>query len=502
MLSCAVCGIEFCYAAETALVSPTLLKIGVHVIYMSLVWCISPMLGFLLVPLMGSLSDRCRSRLGRRRPFILLLSVGIAVGLVAVPYGKTIGVMLGDVYGVYVAPSLGGATDATDSPIGGATTATPSGNATVDDVTIAYPATTVGNNHGWGILFTIIGVVMLDFSCDACQSPCRAYLVDVCVPEDHGVGLSTFTVMAGLGGSLGYVLGGVDWENTPLAGSVGGSHSNVVFLLVWGIYVVCAGLTLCSVREVPLDKLALAETVQRKSRKPRRGGGRKYRKFTNEDSSDDEGGPVNYGTHAQPHIELVIVPPDTDCKTDGDTQDTALPSYQDTRPSQNGNATCAPEVAPHDNIQPPIVLDPLPAEVALKTYLVSIVRMPRSMVVLCLTNLFSWMSLVSYSLYFTDFVGQTVYGGDPFSPLGSPGHVRYERGVRMGSFAMAFYSISCSIYSLNIEKLVKRFGEASPTVCHGRCCPPACMPTCPHARMPACPHARLPACTVIAVPLS
>ena len=35
-LGAAVCGIEFCYAAETAFVSPALLKIGVPVAFMSL----------------------------------------------------------------------------------------------------------------------------------------------------------------------------------------------------------------------------------------------------------------------------------------------------------------------------------------------------------------------------------------------------------------------------------------------------------------------------------
>ena len=29
--------------------------------------------------------------------------------------------------------------------------------------------------------------------------------------EDHAVGLSTFTVMAGLGGSLGYAMGAINW---------------------------------------------------------------------------------------------------------------------------------------------------------------------------------------------------------------------------------------------------------------------------------------------------
>ena len=79
--------------------------------------------------------------------------------------------------------------------------------------------------------------------------------------------------------------------------------------------------------------------------------------------------------------------------------------------------------------------------------------------VLCLTNLFCWMSLVCYSLYFTDFVGQVVYHGDPSAPEGTPAHERYEAGVRMGSLGMSLYSLSCSCYSLSIEKLVKTFGK-------------------------------------------
>lgn len=37
----------------------------------------------------------------------------------------------------------------------------------------------------------------------------------------------------------------------------------------------------------------------------------------------------------------------------------------------------------------------------------------QSLRILCITNLFCWMSLVCYSLYFTDFVGEAVFGGDP-----------------------------------------------------------------------------------------
>ena len=79
-MSAAVMGIEFAYAAETAFVSPTLLGIGIAHKKMTMIWCLSPMVGFFLTPLLGSFSDRCKSRLGRRRPFIILLSIGIILG--------------------------------------------------------------------------------------------------------------------------------------------------------------------------------------------------------------------------------------------------------------------------------------------------------------------------------------------------------------------------------------------------------------------------------------
>lgn len=60
--------------------------------------------------------------------------------------------------------------------------------------------------------------------------------------------------------------------------------------------------------------------------------------------------------------------------------------------------------------KPSILPDP---NASFKVYLQSIIYMPHSMRMLCLTNLFCWMAHVCYSLYFTDFVGEAVFGGDP-----------------------------------------------------------------------------------------
>ena len=50
--------------------------------------------------------------------------------------------------------------------------------------TVSYPTPPpdLHTYHPWGIFFTIIGTVLLDFDADACQSPSRAYLLDVTLP--------------------------------------------------------------------------------------------------------------------------------------------------------------------------------------------------------------------------------------------------------------------------------------------------------------------------------
>ena len=51
--------------------------------------------------------------------------------------------------------------------------------------------------------------------------------------------------------------------------------------------------------------------------------------------------------------------------------------------------------------------------ITLTQYLKSIFVMPASMRILALTNLFCWMGHVTYCLYFTDFVGEAVFNGNP-----------------------------------------------------------------------------------------
>ncbi|XP_068081751.1 membrane-associated transporter protein [Anabrus simplex] len=413
-VSAAVMGIEFSYAAETAFVSPQLLKIGVEHRLMTMVWGLSPLVGFFVTPVLGSLSDRCRLRAGRRRPFIALLGIGVLLGLLLVPNGEDLGYAMGD-----------------ERPYDNSTTS---------------PAPPHSSSHPWGVFFTIVGTVLLDFDADACQSPARAYLLDVTIPEDHARGLSTFTVMAGLGGFLGYALGGINWDVTALGMLLGG-HVRAVFTVITVIFVICVSLTITSFREIPLDELERDQVATAQGER------------TKIVAEHDKGYGALDGeaavTPVQQQIELVEsrgMPVSVQrCAENGyinygcDTSNQQSPVAETTfiKPDQ------VPSVVPADTGHPTATLS---------QYLLSIMYMPKSMRILCLTNLFCWMAHVCYSLYFTDFVGEAVFGGNPKADSDSRTKELYEEGVRFGCWGMAMYSLSCACYSVIIERLIKKFG--------------------------------------------
>ncbi|CAF0738784.1 unnamed protein product [Didymodactylos carnosus] len=339
-LSAVVCGIEFCYAAETAFVSPILLTIGMPVMFMTFSWCLSPLIGFFLVPALGSLSDKCKTSIGRRRPFILLYSIGILTGLLLVSNG----------------------------------------------------------------------VLLLDLDCDACQSPSRAYLLDVTSPEQHSFGLTMFTMMAGLGGSLGYFMGGIPWEKTFLTTFLG-DHVHVLFTIVWVIYIICMFVTLTASPE-PDDVLPCLPISS-------------SRQFL-----------VSYASA-------------TSLSYDDFSATDVYDDFYRRIKKQNSSEI-------NNDIISTISAERM--KVSYTDYLCSIIYMPSSLRWLCLTNFFCWMALVSYSLYFTDFVGQAVFGGNPKADQHHPSRILYQDGVRWGSWSMSVYSISCSLYSFNIQKLSNYFG--------------------------------------------
>lgn len=543
---CILFGIEFSYAMETAYVTPVLLQMGLPDQFYSLVWFISPILGFLVQPLIGAWSDRCTSRFGRRRPFIFALAIGALVGLTLVLNGRDIGGLLAD----------------------------------------------TALNHKWGIVLTVCGVVLMDFSADSADNPSHAYMMDVCSPEDQDRGLNIHALLAGLGGGFGYIVGGINWDQTQFGKSMGG-QLRVIYLFTSVTLVIATSMTLISIPERPLPKSQTSKNSSKNHLKspslplppspPVPPGsapgfdedeeeGLYSYNFSNSHNSDPLAhscsanarlcagltSPISplspltpkYGSFISrdgsltginefasslgtSYIDRVLIDcytgqqtpqnPEPNCITaplpPGDTPppvQSTQEAEEDTAPAAeaqeaDGGAVVSDGAGPHSGagghrgsilkrpqslalMEEPCATQTVGLEngrrrtvtfsqqvanillngvryesdlsenvetgesqMSMKLLCIAIYRMPPSLRSLCTNHFLGWLSFEGMLLFYTDFMGEVVFEGDPKAPHDSEEYQRYNAGVSMGCWGMCIYAFSAAFYSAILEKLEERF---------------------------------------------
>lgn len=81
-------------------------------------------------------------------------------------------------------------------------------------------------------------------------------------------------------------------------------------------------------------------------------------------------------------------------------------------------------------------------------------RMPKVIARLFVAELCSWMALMSFMLFYTDFVGEGLYNGVPSDEPGSSGRILYDEGVRMASLGLFLQCVTSVIFSLLMERMV------------------------------------------------
>ncbi|XP_077998207.1 membrane-associated transporter protein-like [Glandiceps talaboti] len=393
LLSAMVFGTQYCFATETALSTPILLKIGLPNQLYSLNWFLGPILGFVFQPLIGTFSDRCTSSWGRRRPFILALCIGILIGLTLVLNGAYFGKLVehSDTYTV------------------------------------------------WSIVFTIIGVVVMDFCADSVDCPHRAYIVDVCSANDIERGMNIRALLTGLGGGIGYVIGGIDWMKTPLGPALG-SQVRVIYVFNLAVCLVAFTLTLFSVKETPLKKVRTLDNIQED----------RQALLSNEADDDDVTG-IKYGGEKKNYGSINYYEEDdiSSYQHNGGMYDRNRNATEDRTFETCADASLitAPGQATDSSPEPF-------SETSTLTLLKSIVKMPRELVFLCVNHFLGELAYLSVLLFFTDYMAQVVYKGDPSKPEDSPEHQRYDDGVKMGCWGMCIFAFSAALYSLILDRLI------------------------------------------------
>lgn len=85
-----IIGIQFAWSMQIALSSRVLEPLGADPFLFGLIWCAGPITGLLVQPIVGAISDRTWTKIGRRRPFLLVGAVLGGASLLAFPFSPTL----------------------------------------------------------------------------------------------------------------------------------------------------------------------------------------------------------------------------------------------------------------------------------------------------------------------------------------------------------------------------------------------------------------------------
>ncbi|KAI0217002.1 hypothetical protein L0F63_004251, partial [Massospora cicadina] len=231
-LTVVLLGIQFSWSLEFSYGTPYLLSLGLSKSTMSLVWLAGPVsgerpayqgaffksctvllisiprltfglspvvpVGLIMHPLIGAVSDRCDSRLGRRRPFLLVGGVGVLLSLLSIGWTAEL------------VHSVGGSARSVS-------------------------------------LFAVLAFIVLDFSINTMQAVSRALIVDVLPVDLQEAGNAWAGKMLGVGSVVGGYL-----DLVAIFPFLGDTQLKILCLLCCLLLALTLGTTCVMVREVPL----------------------------------------------------------------------------------------------------------------------------------------------------------------------------------------------------------------------------------------------------------
>ncbi|CAG8718752.1 15968_t:CDS:2 [Cetraspora pellucida] len=185
------------------------LSLGLSPELIALVWFAGPLSGFVIQPLVGAFSDKCTSRIGRRRPFIIIGGLLVCISMVSIAYSKE-----------WAAALLGKKT------------------------------TIKSNDHelkNMAIIIAVAGFYCLDFSLNAVQASIRALILDIPPVYQQEAGNAWAGRMLHIGNIAGYFTGFLDL--LVLFPFLGDSQLKVLCVIACIVFTLSLLYTCLNVRE-------------------------------------------------------------------------------------------------------------------------------------------------------------------------------------------------------------------------------------------------------------
>ncbi|XP_076069536.1 solute carrier family 45 member 3-like [Oratosquilla oratoria] len=415
-INAVVCGIEMVSSAAFTYIPPLLLKAGFTETHMSIILGVAPFFDLLTVPHLAEWSDSCTSPLGRRRPFIVALSFIVMFSLILIPYGPSIGVLQ--------------------------------------------------HSKGLSMLVLAVGVIMLDYSYQALFNPCESLISDLMATSpksEEPLGFMVYSASLSLGCILGYLIVAIDWTSV---GFIRSSQEQTVFSVIFIFFLPCLFLTLVFAKEKSLKRTENIDVVpivhddssMLKENRICISPTNKFR-VTQElvlDLSKDNTSIVRdqpsdggYESGSSDPDESVIVNMSSTDRFLWRYQRFALLLHKNSQVS----TYCVVSTILRLIIKLIVMILLLPYKILrLPVHAWQLLhKAPAVLKRLFLAELFGWMGFMCHNMFFTDFVGQYVYGGSPDAPEGSPVASLYDQGVRMGSWGLFLHSLTACVYSFFIQ---------------------------------------------------
>ncbi|KAI7864887.1 major facilitator superfamily domain-containing protein [Spinellus fusiger] len=221
-LTLCMAGVQFIWTVELSYGTPYLLSLHLSKELTALVWLAGPLSGLLVQPVIGAFSDKCTSRFGRRRPFILVGGILTCLSTMGIAYTKEIA------HGV--ARFLHSNTSNNEL---------------------------IGITQSYAIVVAVTSFYFMDFTLNAVQAICRALILDIPPIWQQDDANAWSARMSNMAMVVGYSVGFVDLvKYTPWLGD---SQVKVFCVVAIGVFIATLTVTCVSIQEKSPEPIEMNE---------------------------------------------------------------------------------------------------------------------------------------------------------------------------------------------------------------------------------------------------